>query len=137
MRIVVKIGGRALEDSEILNRCATAVVELTQAGHQVAVVHGGGSSLTRMLGQLGKESNFVHGLRVTDSETRDVALMVLAGTINKKLVAAIASKGQPAVGLSGGVCHSFLARTKHVDDAYLGYDGEFDSVDRYWIEAIW
>lgn len=137
MRIVVKIGGRALEDSEILNRCATAVVELTQAGHQVAVVHGGGSSLTRMLGQLGKESNFVHGLRVTDSETRDVALMVLAGTMNKKLVAAIASKGQPAVGLSGGDGQTFRARKKHVDDADLGYVGEIVSVDRKWIEAIW
>jgi acetylglutamate kinase len=62
-------------------------------GHQVAVVHGGGSALTRTLKLLGKKSDFVHGLRVTDAETRDVALMVLAGIVNKSLVAAIAAAG--------------------------------------------
>ena len=137
MRIVVKIGGRALEDADILNRCAVAIAQLAQAGHEVAVVHGGGASLTRVLGQLGKESSFVNGLRVTDSETRDVALMVLAGTMNKKLVAAIASKGQPAVGLSGGDGQTFRARKKHVNDADLGFVGEIVSVNRKWLEAIW
>ena len=68
-------------------RCASAreaIAELAQDGHRVAVVHGGGSALTRMLKQLGKQSEFVGGLRVTDAETRDVALMVLGGMVNKK-----------------------------------------------------
>ncbi|MGB7147671.1 MAG: acetylglutamate kinase, partial [Terriglobales bacterium] len=102
MKIVVKIGGKALEDKTTLQKCAKAVVLLSQDGHQVAVVHGGGSALTRTLELLGKKSDFVHGLRITDAETRDVALMVLAGIVNKSLVAAIAAAGQPAIGLCGG-----------------------------------
>src|ERR1700687_5473479 len=93
--IVVKVGGVALEDSFTLRKCARSVAELAQDGHRVAVVHGGGSALTRMLSRLGKESEFVEGLRVTDAETRDTALMVLGGIINKKLVAAIQSAGMP------------------------------------------
>ncbi|MFY9648232.1 MAG: acetylglutamate kinase, partial [Terriglobales bacterium] len=86
MKIVIKIGGAALEDKETLKKCAKAVVQLAADGHQVAVVHGGGSALTRTLKLLGKKSDFIHGLRVTDAETRDVALMVLAGIVNKSLV---------------------------------------------------
>src|SRR5215510_11198694 len=98
MTIVVKIGGAALEDAATLRKCARAIAELAQDGHRVAVVHGGGSALTRVLKQLGKQSEFVGGLRVTDAETRDVALMVLGGMVNKKMVAAIQAAGMPAVG---------------------------------------
>ena len=87
MTIVVKIGGAAIEDAAILRKCARSIAELAQDGHRVVVVHGGGGALTRMLNRLGKKSEFVDGLRVTDAETRDTALMVLAGIINKKLVA--------------------------------------------------
>src|SRR5579862_2475195 len=94
--IVIKIGGAALEDAVTLRKCAKSIAELAQDGHRVAVVHGGGSMLTRMLERLGKKSEFVDGLRVTDSETRDAALMVLAGAVNKKVVAAIQAAGMPA-----------------------------------------
>ncbi len=87
MTIVVKIGGAAIEDAATLRKCARSIAELAQDGHRVAVVHGGGSALTRMLNRLGKKSEFVDGLRITDAETRDTALMVLGGIINKKLVA--------------------------------------------------
>src|SRR5260370_15704953 len=107
VKIVVKIGGAALEDKPTLQKCARAVVQLAQDGHQVAVVNGGGSALTRTLELLGKKSDFVHGLRITDAETRDVALMVLAGIVNKSLVAAIAAAGQPAIGLCGGSRRGF------------------------------
>ena len=99
MKVVIKIGGAALEDKAILNKCAHAVVQLAQDGHKVAVVHGGGTALTRTLKLLGKKSDFIDGLRVTDAETRDVALMVLAGIVNKSLVAAIAV-GRAACGRS-------------------------------------
>src|SRR6202022_369582 len=99
--IVVKVGGVALEDSFTLRKCARAIAELAQDGHRVAVVHGGGGALTRVLKQLGKQSEFISGLRVTDAETRDVALMVLGGMVNKKVVAAIQAAGMPAVGLCG------------------------------------
>src|SRR5260370_13863767 len=87
--IVVKIGGAALEDAATLRKCARSIAELAQDGHRVAVVHGGGSALTRMLNRLGKKSEFVDGLRLTDAETRGTGLIVLGGVINKKLVSAI------------------------------------------------
>ena len=137
MRVVIKIGGAALEDKSILQKCALAVVQLAQDGHQVAVVHGGGSALTRTLKLLGKKSDFINGLRVTDAETRDVALMVLAGIVNKSLVAAIALAGQPAVGLCGGDGGAFRARKKQDQGHDLGFVGEICFSEPRWIKAIW
>jgi acetylglutamate kinase len=135
VRVVVKIGGAALENESTLRSCSHAVVELAQGGHQVAVVHGGGGALTRTLEKMGKQSEFVNGLRITDAETRDMALMVLSGLVNKKLVAAIGAAGKPAIGLSGGDGGSFRARKKEQPD--LGYVGEVVASDPRWIEAIW
>src|SRR5690242_19771349 len=102
MRVVVKIGGAAIDNAALLHRCARAVADLAAAGHQVVLVHGGGAALTRTLKELGKQSEFVNGLRITDAETRDVAVMVLAGRVNKTVVAALASTGVQAIGMSGG-----------------------------------
>jgi len=137
MTIVVKIGGAALEDAFVLRKCAKAIAELAQDGHHVAVVHGGGGALTRMLKQLGKQSEFVGGLRVTDAETRDVALMVLGGLINKKMVAAIQAAGMPAVGFCGGDGMTFRARKKLVRGNDLGFVGEICFAEPCWIEALW
>jgi acetylglutamate kinase len=137
MKIVVKIGGAALEDVSTLRKCARAIAELAQDGHQVAVVHGGGTALTRVLKQLGKQSEFIGGLRVTDAETRDVALMVLGGIVNKKLVAAIQATGRPAVGFCGGDGMSFRARKKLIPGKDLGFVGEICFTDPCWIEALW
>ena len=137
MKIVIKIGGAALEDASTLRKCARAIAELAQDGHRVVVVHGGGSALTRMLKQLGKTSEFVSGLRVTDAETRDVALMVLGGLVNKKMVAAIQAAGMPAVGFCGGDGMSFRARKKFVQGKDLGFVGEICFAEPCWIEALW
>ena len=136
MKIVVKLGGATLEDAELLQRAALAVKQLAEE-HQVAVVHGGGAALTRMLNQVGKSSEFIDGLRVTDAETRDFAVMVLAGHMNKKLVAALASVGQPAMGLCGGDGMAFRARKKTPNGHDLGYVGEISSADPRWVETIW
>jgi len=137
VKIVVKIGGTALEDKSTLYKCAHAVVDLARDGHKVAVVHGGGSALTRTLKLLGKQSEFVDGLRITDAETRDVALMVLAGIVNKSFVAAIVAAGNPAIGLCGGDGMSFRARKKQTTGYDLGFVGEICSVEPRWLEAIW
>ncbi|HZS28521.1 MAG TPA: acetylglutamate kinase [Candidatus Angelobacter sp.] len=136
MKIVVKLGGATLEDAALLQRAVLSVKQLAQE-HQVAVVHGGGAALTRMLAQMGKESLFVDGLRVTDAETRDFAVMVLAGHMNKKLVAALGTVGQSAVGLCGGDGQAFRARKKTTNGHDLGFVGEISSVDPRWIETIW
>ncbi len=137
MKVIVKIGGVALEDKSTLHKCAHAVVDLARDGHKVAVVHGGGSTLTRTLALLGKKSDFVNGLRITDAETRDVALMVLAGMVNKGVVAALVAAGNPAIGLCGGDGMSFRARKKQTEGYDLGFVGEICSVEPRWMEAIW
>jgi acetylglutamate kinase len=141
MKYVVKLGGAGLETPSLLDGSMRAITELVRDGNQVAVVHGGGAQLTRMLKALGKQSEFINGLRVTDAETRDVALMVLAGKVNKGLVAALGALGQPAVGLSGGDGLLFRARKKraNLDSATpdLGFVGEIVASDPRWIEAIW
>ena len=136
MRIVVKLGGATLEDSALLQRAAVAVKQLA-GEHQVAVVHGGGAALTRVLSQMGKTSEFIDGLRVTDAETRDFAVMVLAGHMNKKLVAALSAVGQPAVGMCGGDGMAFRARKKAPNGHDLGFVGEISAADPRWIETIW
>ncbi len=136
MKFVVKLGGTALEDDRLLHLCGRAIADLAADGHKVAVVHGGGVQLTRTLARMGKQSEFISGLRVTDAETRDAALMVLAGRVNKSLVAAVGSHGQAAIGLSGGDGHVFRARKKKtVPD--LGFVGEIAATDPRWLNAIW
>src|SRR5205823_3645718 len=133
MKVVVKIGGSAIDDDALLSRCARTIADLVSDGHKVALVHGGGKALTRTLAQLGKKSEFIDGLRVTDAETRDVALMVLAGQVNKQLVAELAAAGQTAIGICGGDGASFRAHKK-VASCDLGFVGEICAVDMRWIE---
>jgi acetylglutamate kinase len=110
MTIVVKIGGQASEDSAERRAVARQVAELRRAGHRVVVVHGGGKLLTRTLERLGISTQFHEGLRVTDAATRDVAMMVLAGIVNKQWVAELATQGMRALGLCGGDAGLVLAR---------------------------
>ena len=136
MKVVVKIGGAALEDKKLLQRFARAVAEFSQEGHQIVVVHGGGVMLSRTMKRLGHESTFINGLRVTDAETRDMALMVLGGHVNKQLAASICAVGQPAIGLCGGDLRMMrAAKLRGKDD--LGYVGEICAVDCKWLEMLW
>lgn len=136
MKYVVKLGGVGLESPELLQGSMRAIAELVRDGNQVAVVHGGGVQLTRTLKALGKQSEFINGLRVTDAETRDIALMVLAGRVNKTLVAALGALGQPAVGLCGGDGLLFRARKKRTAPD-LGFVGEIAASDPRLLDAIW
>jgi acetylglutamate kinase len=136
MKFVVKVGGAALQDEALLHTVALAVTHLAQDGHKVALVHGGGVQLTRLLDQMGKKSEFVAGLRITDAETRDAALMVLGGRVNKSLVAALVQCGQEAMGLTGGDGHVFRARKKKTEHD-LGFVGEIAATDPKWLDAIW
>ncbi len=135
MKLVIKIGGAALDDKEVVSTFAKTIPSLCREGHKLVIVHGGGAALSRTLKQLGCETTFVNGLRVTDSQTRDVAIMVLAGQLNKQFVAAIGEAGQPAIGMCGGDLRMVLASKKKQPD--LGYVGEVCNVDASWIERFW
>jgi len=99
--VVVKFGGHAMGDDMAMNSFARDIVLMKQVGVNPVIVHGGGPMINRMLEQLGIESQFVGGKRVSDEKTVEVVEMVLSGLINKRIVQAINAQGGRAVGLSG------------------------------------
>jgi len=99
--IVIKYGGNAMVDEHLKNSFARDIVLMKLVGMNPVVVHGGGPQIGNMLQQLGKESLFVEGMRVTDTETMDVVEMVLGGLVNKEIVNMINQHGGHAVGLTG------------------------------------
>ena len=101
MRFTIKLGGSVLEDPRTRLNILGQVSRIWGEGHEIVLVHGGGKSLSRRLDQLGIASRFVDGLRVTDAETLRVAVMVLAGEVNKTIVAELAGLGTRAVGFCG------------------------------------
>lgn len=124
--VVVKYGGNAMVSEHLKDSVIRDIVLLQLIGVKVVLVHGGGPEITDMLGKIGKESKFVNGLRVTDQETVDVALMVLAGKINKSLVNLIELKGGNAIGLSGLDGHMIEAKVKNQE---LGFVGDITKVN--------
>lgn len=135
MKLVIKIGGAALDDKELVKKFAKTIPSLCREGHRLLIVHGGGAAISRILKQLGCQTTFIDGLRVTDAQTRDIAVMVLAGQLNKQLVASVGAAGQAALGICGGDLHIVRAAKKKQPE--LGYVGEICSVDAQWIERLW
>jgi acetylglutamate kinase len=99
--IVIKYGGNAMVDDGLKNGFARDIVLMKLVGMNPVVVHGGGPQIGQLLEKIGKESQFVEGMRVTDSETMDVVEMVLGGLVNKEIVNLINGHGGKAVGLTG------------------------------------
>ena len=99
--IVIKYGGNAMTDENLKKSFARDVVLLKQVGVNPVIVHGGGPQIGKLLEQIGKESHFIEGMRVTDNETMDVVQMVLGGLVNKQIVSDINQAGGRAIGLTG------------------------------------
>ena len=124
--LLVKYGGSAMTAENLKRAVMGDLVLLSLIGVKVVLVHGGGPEITDMLGRLGKKTEFVDGLRVTDAETADVVQMVLAGKVNKSLVNFIQNLGGRAIGLSGADGGLINARQL---DPRLGYVGEIESLN--------
>jgi acetylglutamate kinase len=139
MRIVIKFAGALLEDAPTVLTLAQQVAALARHKHEILVVHGGGRIFTGTLKRLGIESKFVNGLRVTDKETRDAAVMVFAGLLNKQLSAAISREGQPAVGVcaADSACFSASPLVHNDIEGSLGYVGYLTSVNVRFLESLW
>ena len=129
-RVILKIGGSTLGQHDTT---LEDVVSLHQQGYEPIVVHGGGKAITEWLDRQGVTSRFVGGLRVTDEQSIGVVVAVLAGVVNKQLVAAINALGGQAVGLSGADGALLRATVK---DPALGLVGEPSRVDPKPIEAL-
>jgi acetylglutamate kinase len=128
--LVLKLGGSVGTETDA---ALDAVVALSDAGHPLVVVHGGGPLVGEWAERLGMETRFVRGLRVTDSETRDVALGVLGGLANGRIVATLFRRGVPAVGLTG--IDGGILRAER-EDAELGLVGRVTLVDSALLEEL-
>ncbi len=123
--VVVKYGGNAMVNEQLKQQVMEDIVLLWLIGVKVVLVHGGGPEISDTMKRLGKKSEFVNGLRVTDKETVDIVQMVLAGKINKTLVNLLQIKGGHAVGLCGIDGGIIEAKTK---DEALGFVGEITKI---------
>ncbi len=124
--LVVKYGGNAMINEDLKEAVMGDIVLLSLVGVKVVLVHGGGPEITEMLSRVGKKSEFVDGLRITDKETVDIVQMVLAGKINKNLVNLIENKGAKALGLCGIDGHMLEAERL---DGVHGFVGEITKVN--------
>jgi acetylglutamate kinase len=141
MKLVIKIGGQAAEVRAGRRELARQIAALSKAGHRVVMVHGGGKRLTETLTRLGIPTEFHNGLRVTGAAARDVALMVLAGIVNKQWVAELEAQGQPALGICGGDGGLVVARKlvvgRNGSRKDLGFVGRPRAVNPRLLELAW
>ena len=126
--IVVKYGGSAMSNEELQKNVITDVTLLKLVGFKPIIVHGGGKAISSWVSKVGKEAKFVGGLRVTDSETMEIAEMVL-GRVNKQLVTMVQELGVKAIGISGKDSGLLHVKKKYSDGQDIGYVGEIDRVD--------
>ena len=144
--MVVKYGGHAMENEILKSSFARDIVLMTLVGFNPGVVHGGGPQISSLLKRIGKESRFIDGMRVTDSETMDVVEMVLGGLVNKEIVNNINRHGGCAVGLTGKDGDLIHARkltiTRKSPDLEepeiidIGHVGEVASIDKAIVETL-
>jgi acetylglutamate kinase len=127
--VVVKYGGNAMKDDALIASFARDVVLMKLVGLNPVVVHGGGPQIGSHLERLGKKSQFVDGMRVTDEETMDVVEMMLGGLVNKAVVSAINHQGGRAVGLTGKDGGLIRARKMLVNGQDIGQVGEVEKID--------
>ena len=144
--VVIKYGGNAMETEELKNGFARDIVMMKLVGVNPVVVHGGGPQIGNLLKRLGKESRFIDGMRVTDSETMDVVEMVLGGLVNKEIVNNINRHGGSAVGLTGKDGDLIRARKLSITHRTpelraseiidMGHVGEVASIDKSVVEML-
>lgn len=133
--IVVKYGGSAMTDPELQKNVVKDVVLLKLVGFKPIIVHGGGKEISSWVKKIGKEAEFVNGLRVTDAETMEIAEMVLS-KVNKRLVSMIQSLGVHAAGISGKDGGLLTVEKRYSDGKDIGYVGQITKVDAKILEDL-
>jgi acetylglutamate kinase len=131
--VVIKYGGHAMEDPALADLFAQDVVLMRLVGMRPVVVHGGGPQISDLMRRLGKEPEFVDGLRVTDAESVDIVRMALVGKVNREIVAALNQHGSYAVGLSGEDAGLIKVEMR---DERLGFVGDVTSIDASIVDKL-
>jgi acetylglutamate kinase len=139
VRITIKLGGSILEEDGIRGNLLNQISRIAAQGHEVILVHGGGKSLNRRLSQMSMTSQFVDGLRVTDADTLGVAVMVLTGEVNKKIVSEMSLSGTPALGICGA--DAAAVRCVPLSDfpgtpSGIGFVGKPSAVNRSFFDMV-
>ncbi len=134
--IVIKYGGSAIDAAGLVDSVLEDIAALRRGGAKVVIVHGGGKEISKWLGKLGVESQFTGGYRVTDDLTMDVAEMALSGSVNKRIVAALAGLGVRGVGISGRDGGLLTAQKKVIPEGDLGHVGNVTCVNTDVIKAL-
>ncbi|KAF5409812.1 MAG: Acetylglutamate/acetylaminoadipate kinase [Candidatus Methanocomedens sp.] len=132
--MVIKVGGHAMVDTGLMEDIVQDVVLLRYVGIHPIIVHGGGPEITQKMEQMGKKSEFVAGLRITDDETMEIARMVLVGNINTRIVSAIGTYGGKGLGLSGKDGRLIMARKKALQRVTV--EGREHDVDLGWVGDV-
>ena len=131
--VVIKYGGNAMVNDQLKHQVMEDITLLWLIGVKVVLVHGGGPEINQLMDKLGKKAEFIDGLRVTDKETVDIVQMVLAGKVNKSLVALLETYGGNAMGISGMDGRLIEATFK---DQRLGYVGKITGINKQPIEDL-
>ncbi|MCC5911248.1 MAG: acetylglutamate kinase [Clostridiaceae bacterium] len=131
--VVIKYGGNAMINEELKQTVIQDIILMRFVGMKPVIVHGGGPEITDMMRKLGKEPQFIDGLRVTDQETLEITEMVLLGKINRQIISLINNNGVKAVGISGKDGNMIKAKLKNPK---LGFVGEVEEIDIDLIHTI-
>lgn len=134
--VVIKYGGSAMTSQELKNSVMQDIALLKFVGLKPVIIHGGGPEINKELSLIGKKSEFINGLRVTDEETMQVVEMVLSGKINKEIVAELQLQGLKAVGISGKDGGTIISKKKIIEEGDLGLVGEIEAVDTKLIRTL-
>jgi acetylglutamate kinase len=130
---IVKVGGKVVEDADLLNKLLDNFITIT--GYKI-LVHGGGSLATRMAERLGIETKMEEGRRITDPETLEVAAMVYAGLVNKKIVAGLQARNCNALGLTGADLDLIRAKKRPVETIDFGFVGDVEEVNTHELRLL-
>lgn len=133
---VIKYGGHTMQDPKLKQTLMEDITLFKMVGIKPVIVHGGGPEIDEMLKKIGKQSKFINGLRVTDAETMDIAEMVLAGKINKRIVNDLQNQGLTAVGISGKDGDTLIVKKMLSNGQDIGFVGEVDYVNPTLINGL-
>lgn len=134
--VVVKYGGSAMVNEKIKTSVIQDIVLMKLVGFKPVIVHGGGKDISTMLNRVGKETEFINGLRVTDEETVEIVEMVLSGKVNKSIVQLIQNHDIGAVGISGKDGKTLKVEKKSVNEGDIGFVGEVSEVNTQLITSL-
>ncbi|MCK5673326.1 MAG: acetylglutamate kinase [Spirochaetales bacterium] len=134
--VVIKYGGSAMTNEKMREKIIEDIVLMKYVGMKPVIVHGGGPAINTMLEKIGKKTNFINGMRVTDKETMETVEMVLSGGVNKNIVNLLASHSIKAIGISGKDGKLFTAKKLITDTGDLGHVGTLTNIDTSLLDVL-